>query len=194
MDYALGIEGAPETVPGGSGVLLVHPSTVETDSFDTQFLAGNGDPALIVSTHSAAREVRQKLEHFGVDPERAEILDTISVERGYTRRQREDVTYLTAPDDLDGIVGHVEAFLERHDGPRRLTLDSVTELIYYADGPRVRETVRDLLDLLEAHDAVGLFHVAAGVDDETVEAVRGAFAGVVSVDEDGTVTASFDET
>lgn len=191
MEYALGIEGAPETVPAGSGVLLVHPSTVESDSLDTQFLASNDDPALIVSTHSSAREVRQKLEHYDIDPARTEILDTISVERGYTRRQREDVAYLTAPDDLDGIVEHVSAFLERHDGSRRLTLDSVTELIYYADGPRVGETVTELLDLLDQHGAIGLFHVAEGVGDETVAALRDAVAGVVTLDEDGAVTADF---
>lgn len=191
MEYVLGIEGAPETVPGGSGVLLVHPSTAATDSLDTQFLASNEDQALIVSTHSSAREVRQKLEHYGIDPDRTEILDTISVERGYTRRQREGVTYLTAPDDLTGVVEHVDGFLKRHEGPRRLTLDSVSELIYYADGSRVADAIDELLTLLERHDAVGLFHATRGVDDETIETIREGFAGVVTLAEDGSVAAEF---
>ncbi len=191
MEYALGIEGAPETVPAGSGVLLVHPSTLAADDVDTQFLAGTDEPVLVISTHSAAREVRQKLAHFGIDDDRVHILDAISVERGYTRRQREDVTYLTAPDDLSGMVDGVADFLDRQDGPARVTLDSVTELIYYAEAEPVADAVAEVLDLLEAHEGVGLFHLASGVHDHALGDLREAFAGVIELDEDGAVTASF---
>lgn len=190
MPYALGVDEAPETVPDGSGVLLVHPSTSDADRFETAFLTADEAPALLISTHSAAEEVRQKVEHYGVDPERVEILDTISVERGYTRRQSADVTYLTAPDDLDGLLEHTEDFLERHGAPARVSLDSITELGYYADEDRLQATLSSLLDLLKAHDAVGLFQLAAD-GSETVDPVRDRFAGVLEVDEDGTVTASF---
>lgn len=191
MEYALAIEGAPATVPGGTGILLVHPSTVEADDVDTAFLAGTDDPVLVVSTHSAAREVRQKLEHFGIDGDRVEILDAISVERGYTRRKGDDVTYLTAPDDLEGVVEGVDDFLGRQDGPARVTLDSITELIYYADAARVGGALEDLLGLLDAHDAIGLFHVARGIHDDAVADVRDGFAGVVELTEDGSVDVSF---
>lgn len=187
MAYDLGIDGAPETVPAGSGILVVHPSTVATDDVDTQFLADNDDPVLVVSTHSAAREVGQKLEHYGIDRDRVEILDTISVERGYTRRQRDDVTYLRAPGDLAHGLEHVEAFLAEQDGDARVTVDSVTELIYYADVDQVRETMTDFLDLLDEYEAVGLFHVARDIHEDALGPLREDFRGIVDIDDDGAV-------
>lgn len=183
MAYELGIAGAPESIPAGSGVLVVHPDTVDADDVETSFLTDNDDPVLVVSTHSAAREVRQKLDHYGIDPGRVEILDAISIERGYTRRQRDDVTYLRAPDDLDGIRSHVAEFLERNDGRARITVDSVTELFYYADRVAASEAVADLLGLLEDHDAVGLFHVTATARQEALGDVESAFHGVATLEE-----------
>ena len=192
MEYTLAIENAPEMVPGGSGILLIHPSTVETDRVDTNFLKTDTDHLLVVSTRTTAREVKQKLEHYEVDESRATILDALSAERGYTRRQSEGVRYLPAADDLDGIVEETRRFLEDHDGKRRVTIDSITEMIYYADETRTREAVEDLLELLVEYDAVGLFHLAAGVhDDELVQEFRTLFDGVIELDETGALTASF---
>jgi len=100
MEYTLAIDNTPETVPGGTGILLLHPSTGETDRLDTEFLSTDTDAMLVISTRTTAREVKQKLEYYEVDEETATILDTLSVERGYTRRQSENVRYVSAPDDL----------------------------------------------------------------------------------------------
>jgi len=108
MDYRLAIENAPETISAGSGLLLVHPSIGETDRIDTDFLKLDTDHFLVISTRTTAREVEQKLEHYDVDEDRAVILDTLSVERGYSRRGSEDVHYVSSPDDLDGIVEQTE--------------------------------------------------------------------------------------
>ncbi|MFB6206335.1 MAG: hypothetical protein ABEJ05_07410 [Haloglomus sp.] len=192
MDYELAIEGAPDTIPGGTGVLLVHPSTGETDRIDTDFLKTDTDHLLVVSTRTTAREVQQKLEYYGVDEEKAVILDTLSVERGYSRRSANDVHYVSAPDDLDGIVDVVREFLESHDGKLRVSFDSVTELAYYADEERARGAVEEVLALLAEHDAVGLFHLAEEVHDEdVVEGYRSLFRGVITLEEDGTVTCEF---
>jgi KaiC/GvpD/RAD55 family RecA-like ATPase len=192
MEYDLAIEGSPETVPGGTGVLLIHPSTGETDRIDTEFLKTDTDHRLVVSTRTTAREVQQKLEYYGVDPENTVILDTLSVERGYSRRSSDRVHYVAAPDDLDGIVDQVREFLERHDGKLRVSFDSITEMAYYADEDRARNAVQEILDLLEAHDAVGLFHLAEEVHDpEVVEGYRELFDGVVVLEADDTVTVEF---
>ncbi len=192
MEYSLAIDGAPETVGGGCATLLVHPSTVETDRFDTQFFQTDTDALLIVSTRTTAPEVRQKLEHYGVDDAEVDILDTLSVERGYTRRQSPDVTYLTSPDDLAGIVDHTREFLESTDGKRRVSVDSLTELIYYADHESVQDATSDLVDLLADYDAIGLFHLARGVHDgDVVEEYRSLFDGVVEVDDEGEATGEF---
>jgi KaiC/GvpD/RAD55 family RecA-like ATPase len=170
MDYVLAIDDAPETIPGGTGVLLVHPSTGETDRIDTEFLRSDTDHMLIVSTRTSAREVQQKLEHYAVDESKATILDTLSVERGYTRRQSDHVQYVTAPENID----------------------SVTEMAYYADEERAREAVESLLELLEEYDAVGLFHLADGVhDDDVVSGYRELFDGVIDLEENGTVETEF---
>jgi KaiC/GvpD/RAD55 family RecA-like ATPase len=192
MDYRLAIENTPDTVSDGTGILLLHPSTGETDRIDTDFLSTDTDHMLVVSTRTAAREVEQKLEHYEVDESRATILDALSVERGYTRRQSDNVRYVSAPDDLQGIVDQTRVFLESHEGKRRVSIDSVTEMVYYADVDRTVEAVDALLDLLEKHDVVGLFHLAKGVHDEAViDRFRDRFDGVVDLSEDGTTTSQF---
>jgi len=192
MDYRLAIDDTPDTVSGGTGILLVHPSTGETDRIDTEFLSTDTDHMLVISTRTTAREVRQKLEHYEVDEDRATILDALSVERGYTRRQSENVKYVSAPDDLDGIVEQTREFLETTEGKRRVSLDSVTEMIYYSDIDRTAEAVDSILELLEQHDALGLFHLAKGVHDEAeLDDFRARFDGVVELSEDGSVTTDF---
>ncbi len=192
MEYTLAIDNTPETVEGGTGVLLVHPSTGATDRLDTDFLSTDTDAMLVISTRTTAREVKQKLEYYEVDEERATILDTLSVERGYTRRQSDGVRYVSAPDDLNGIVEETEAFLASHDGKLRVSFDSLTELIYYADEAQALDAVDDILELLDEYDAVGMFHLAQGVhDDDTVTQFRELFDGVVELGEDETVTSDF---
>ena len=192
MDYALAIDGTPETVPGGTGILLLHPSTGETDRIDTEFLATDTDHALVVSTRTTAREVKQKLEHYEVDEETTTILDTLSIERGYTRRSSEDVRYIAAPDDWEGMIEEIEEFLATHDGKRRVSFDSLTELIYYADEEAGFAAAERMLELLDEYDAVGLFHLAEGVhDDPTVDRFVELFDGLVELEADGTVTSDF---
>ncbi|MDQ2050277.1 hypothetical protein RBH26_07240 [Natronolimnohabitans sp. A-GB9] len=192
MEYSLEIDGTPETVPGGTGVLLLHPSTGETDRIDTDFLKADTDNFLVVSTRTTAREVRQKLEHYDVDEDCAEILDTLSIERGYSRRQSDTVHYVAAPDDVDGIVEHIDGFLDSHDGKLRLSFDSVTELAYYAGDEEAIEAVERILELLEEYDAVGLFHVSEEPHSEdVVDRFRELFNGIVDLDEDGSIDTEF---
>ncbi|MFA1609799.1 DUF7090 family protein [Halobellus rubicundus] len=192
MDYTLAIENAPDSIPGGTGVLLLHPSIGATDRIDTDFLKTDTDHFLVVSTRTTAREVEQKLEHYDVDESKAVVLDTLSVERGYSRRGSERVHYVAAPDDLDGIVQKTREFLESHDGKVRVSVDSVTEMAYYADVDGAYEASKQLLELLDEHDAVGLFHLSNEVhDEETIRRFRDLFDGIVELDVDGGVTAEF---
>jgi KaiC/GvpD/RAD55 family RecA-like ATPase len=192
MDYDLAIENAPATISGGTGILLIHPSTGETDRIDTDFLKTDTDRILVISTRTTAREVQQKLEYYDVDETKADILDTLSVERGYSRRSSEHVHYVSAPDDLEGILETTREFLSEHDGKRRISLDSVTELAYYADEQRALETVEELLELLEEYDAVGLFHLSEEVHDEAdVEAFKDLFDGIVYLDAEGRIETDF---
>jgi len=189
MDYALKIDDTETTVPGGTALLLLHPSIGETDRIDTDFLRRDTDSFLVVSTRTTAREVEQKLEHYEVDESDAEILDTISVDRGYSRRGSDHLHYVSAPDDLDGVVSNVDAFLARHDGKRRVSVDSLTEMAYYADVDTVHDATRELLDVLADNDAVGLFHLSKEVHDEaTLDRFRELFDGVIDLTDDGEAT------
>jgi hypothetical protein len=193
-EYELAIENTPETVPAGTALLLLHPSIGETDRIDTQFLKTDTDHMLVLSTRTTAREVDQKLEHYEVDASRATILDTLSVERGYTRRQSDHIRYISRPENFDAVVDETERFLDETDGKRRISLDSITEMIYYADEDRTYDAVERLLELLAEHEAVGLFHFARGVhDDAVVDEFRSLFDGVIDLDKDGSVSASIDE-
>jgi KaiC/GvpD/RAD55 family RecA-like ATPase len=189
MDYELAIPGGPDSIPGGTGLLLLHPSIGETDRVDTDFLRADTDHFLVVSTRTTAREVEQKLEYYDVDESRAVVLDALSVDRGYSRRRSDRVHYVSAPDDLDGIVELTREFLADHDGKRRVSVDSLTEMAYYADVDAVYDATGRLLALLAEYDAVGLFHLSREVHDaETIARFRDRFDGVVELDPDGTVT------
>ena len=193
MEYELSIDDTPATIPGGTGLLLVHPSTGQTDQIDTDFLKTDTDHLLAISTRTTAREVRQKLEYYDVDESRATILDALSVERGYSRRQSDQVRYVSTPEDLDGIVAQTREFLETHEGKLRISVDSITEMSYYAGEQRTLAAVEELLALLDTYDAVGLFHLAQGVhDDASMAEFKALFDGVITLAEDGTVTASID--
>ncbi|GGJ07219.1 hypothetical protein GCM10008995_16340 [Halobellus salinus] len=186
MDYALAIENGPDSIPGGTGVLLLHPSIGETDRIDTDFLKTDTDHFLVISTRTTAREVEQKLEHYDVDESNAEILDALSVERGYSRRSSDRVHYVSTPEDLDGIVEQTREFLESHEGKLRISVDSVTEMAYYAGVDGAHDATGRLLELLEEYDAVGLFHLSNEVhDDETVDRFRDLFNTVLELDGDG---------
>ena len=190
-EYELAVENTPDTISAGTALLLLHPSIGETDRIDTQFLKTNTDQLLVVSTRTTAREVGQKLEHYGVDASQATIIDAVSAERGYTRRQSDDVRYVAQPGNLDDIVSEIEQFLDETTGKRRVSVDSITEMVYYADEEQTHAAVGRILDLLAEHDAVGLFHLARGVHDEdVVEAFRERFDGVIELDADGAVSTS----
>lgn len=189
MEYALAIDDRSMTIPAGTGLLLLHPSTGETDRIDTDFFSTDTDAFLVISTRTTAREVRQKLEYYDVDESKATILDTLSVERGYSRRRADNVHYVSAPDDLEGIIEHTERFLSQGPGKRRLSVDSVTELAYYAeDDDAVFEAMVAIHDLLSEHDAVGLFHIAPEVHDASfVDRFRERFDGTIHLNERGDI-------
>jgi KaiC/GvpD/RAD55 family RecA-like ATPase len=192
MDYRLEVEDTPDTIAGGTGVVLVHPSTGETDRIDTDFLKTDTDSFLVISTRTTAREVEQKLEHYDVDRSRATILDALSVERGYSRRSGEGIHYVSSPDDLEGIVDVTREFLDEHDGKLRVSVDSVTEMAYYADEERTKEAVTEILSLLRNHDAVGLFHLAEEVHtEEVLKGYRELFDGTITLEEDNGVRGDF---
>ncbi len=193
MDYTLAIGETETTVSGGTGVLLLHPSIGETDRIDTDFLRADTDRFLVVSTRTTAREVEQKLDHYDLDPSKAEILDTVSVDRGYTRRASDRYHYVAAPDDLEGILTQTDRFLDSTEGKRRISVDSLTEMAYYADEEQVYEATVSFLSLLADHDAVGLFHLSKEVHDpDVLERFRELFDVVVDLDEDGIVTVDID--
>lgn len=192
MDYSLEIETAPATIPGGSSILLLHPSTGKTDQIDTDFLKTDTDAFLVISTRTTAREVKQKLEYYDVDESKAVIIDTLSIERGYGRRSSENIHYVASPDDIDGIIQQTERFFDSTAGKRRVSVDSVTEIAYYADSAQAKQAVERLLEIIREHDAVGLFHLAPEVhDEETVAALSEVFDGIIELSEDGTVTSNF---
>jgi archaellum biogenesis ATPase FlaH len=193
MDYQLDFDSGPSSIPGGTGILLLHPSIGETDRLDTDFLKNDTDAFLVISTRTTAREVEQKLDHYEVDESRAVILDTLSVERGYSRRGSDDVHYVSSPDDLDGILAQTEAFLESHEGKLRVSVDSLTEMAYYADVESVLTVTERLLELLDEHDAVGLFHLSNEVHDEaTIDRFRALFEGVVTLGVNGDIAVKID--
>lgn len=192
MDYRVGIDGAPESVPGGTAILLLHPSTGGTDALDTGFLDAEGERFLVVSTRTTAREVQQKLDHYDIDPSRADILDTLSVERGYSRRGGPQLHYVSAPDDADGIVTVVDRFLEQEAGKRRVSFDSLSELAYYADEETAAATLERIVDLLSEHEAIGLFHASPEVHEPAIlERFEAACDGVVEVEVSGAITSGF---
>jgi archaellum biogenesis ATPase FlaH len=74
-----------------------------------------------------------------------------------------------------------------------VSVDSLTEMAYYADEERVYEATKQLLDLLAEYDAVGLFHLSKEVhDEETLDRFRELFDGVLDLGVEGDVAVAFD--
>lgn len=192
MDYRLAIENAPETISAGTCLMLLHTSTGATDRLDTDFFRTDTDHLFILSTRTTAREVKQKLNHYDVDESKAVILDTLSIERGYSRRSSSNVRYVPSPEDLDGMIDAIRTFLETHDGKLRISIDSVTEMAYYADEEQTRDAVEQIVDLIVTHNAVGLFHVARAVHSEDVlDTYRELFDGIIDLHPDDSVSCEF---
>ncbi|MFB6109793.1 MAG: hypothetical protein ABEJ60_02815 [Halodesulfurarchaeum sp.] len=191
MDYALDIDGAPAEIPAGTAILLEHPSIGGTDPVDNGFLRPGEEPALVVSTRTTAREVTEKLNHYGVDPDRTEILDTLSIDRGYSRRSRPGVHFVSAPDDIEGILDVVETFLADHDGGR-VSFDSISELAYYAGEEPAAQALESVTELLSEHGAVGLFHVSPEVHEApTRERFANACEALIEIDAEGSMRVEF---
>lgn len=191
MGYTLDVEGTPAEISSGTAILLEHPSIGGTDPVDTGFLKPGSEPALVVSTRTTAREVAEKLAHYGVDQDRTEIIDTLSVDRGYSRRPRPGVHFVSAPDDVDGILEAVEAFLVEHDRAR-VSFDSITELAYYAGEESAAAALEEVTGLLADHEAIGLFHVSPEVHETAIrERFANACGALIEIDEDGSMRADF---
>ena len=70
-----------------------------------------------------------------------------------------------------------------------MSVDSLTEMAYYADVDSVYDATTRLLDVLGEYDAVGLFHLSKEVHDEaTIDRFRELFDGVIDLDGDGDAT------
>lgn len=192
MEYLLDIDGTPDSVPGGTSILLLHPSIGGTDEVDTGFLQADSDRFLVVSTRTTAREIQQKLEHYEVDDSRADILDTLSVDRGYSRRGGDSLHYVSAPDDVPGIIAQVERFLASHDGKRRVSFDSVSELAYYSGEETAADALEQLTERIDRAGAVGLFHVSPEVHEPAIlKRFEAACDAVIEIDETGSLSARF---
>jgi len=65
-------------------------------------------------------------------------------------------------------------------------------MIYYADEDGVYEATKQLLELLADHDAVGIFHLSKEVhSDDTLERFHELFDGVVTLEDDSSVSVDF---
>ena len=135
----------------------------------------------------AATELACSAVKHGLDlPAPFAALDTLSVERGYSRRSAPHIHYASGPEDIAGILDNVGEFLGEDDGPRRLTVDSITELAYYADEERALDAVEKLVGLVREHDAVALFHLSNEVhDDGVVREFTELFDGTIRLDKQG---------
>lgn len=186
MEYRLEVAGTPETVAGGTSILLLRRSIDDTDRIDTQFLVDDMDHYLVISTHTTAQEIDEKLDFFDVKRESATIIDAISIERGYSRRESDRVEYLTGPGDIDGLLGASASFFDSHEGKIRVSVDSISELAFYASEERALEGVEGLCDLIKDHQAIGLFHLTREVHDQAfVDGVKSRFDLVLDFDEIG---------
>ncbi len=110
---------------------------------------------LVISTRTTAREVKRNWSTTrSTRPKRpSSTRCRSSADTPVAVRKRPIVS---APDDLSGIVSEAETVLQEHDGKLRVTFDSLTELIYYADEDGALSAVEDILDLLDEYDAVGM--------------------------------------
>lgn len=144
-----------------------------------------GDAGLVVTTQHSAERLREDVEdRLPEDAEpRLGIVDCVSQERGMGQEEHALTRYVSSPGDFTGIGMASSKLLEQfasQDYRTRVALDSISQLLMYADVKTVFRFLHILTGRISAADGLGFGTMDADAhDDQTVNTIRQLFDGLV---------------
>ncbi|WP_267640075.1 RAD55 family ATPase [Haloarchaeobius amylolyticus] len=142
-----------------------------------------GDGALVVTTQNDAGSVREAVRGPDTDTPTLGIVDCVSKERGVDPPDHDLNRFVSSPGEFTGIgmasSRLLEEFAQRNDRTR-VALDSISQLLMYADVKTVFRFLHILTGRISAAQSIGFATLDESAHDEqTVNTVRQLFDGMV---------------
>jgi len=180
------------TVKPGTNVLVLAPSLSEEKETTCLDLQAAGPPerlnVLRISYSGAPEElVTQWRDQHGELPARMGLV-TVGDQPGHHRNGADlpDPIFVTTanPNDITGLGMRLNNYLNDHDDDSQLVacLDSMTEMLQFADLQPVFKFLHMFAGQLRDADAVAHFHLDPGAhDDQTVSRLKPLFDDAVDL-------------
>ena len=203
--YDLGPELQNATVEPGTNILVSGPPL---SGIRRLALAGvahganNGEGSVIITTRDSSERVLADFRSLLEDPDSADVgvVDCVTQHQGRSASDTDTVKYASSPVDMTGIGIKFSEFVEdfyitRGLERNRVAVDSLSTLLTYSDPQTVFQFMHVLTSRIEDAEAIG-FHVLESTAHEPSEmnTLKQLFDGLVSVDEDESVTLQLPET
>ena len=176
-----------EVRPGTNLLVMGPPMTGKYDLLCEVLADGHrqGDAGLVVTTQHSADRLREDVgERLPDDAEpQLGIVDCVSQERGMGQEEHALTQYVSSPGDFTGIGMASSKLLEQFANQgyqTRVALDSISQLLMYADVKTVFRFLHILTGRISAADGLGFGTMDADAhDDQTVNTIRQLFDGLV---------------
>lgn len=176
-----------EVRPGTNLLVMGPPMTGKYDLLCEVLADGHqqGDAGLVVTTQHSADRLREDVGNRLPDDTQPQlgVVDCVSQERGMGQEDHPLTRYVSSPGDFTGIGMASSKLLEQFANQgyqTRVALDSISQLLMYADVKTVFRFLHILTGRISAADALGFGTMDADAHDEqTVNTIRQLFDGLV---------------
>lgn len=197
--YELGPAFDNKSVDPGTNILISGPPLSGKRRLAMEALAhggNNGDGAVIVTTRDSSDRVLADFRSLLDSPDDAHIgvVDCVTQHQGRSATDTEHVKHASSPVDMTGIGIKFSEFVEnfyteRNVKKNRVAIDSLSTLLMYSDLQTVFRFMHVLTSRIEDADAIGIHVIESTAHDaETMNTLKQLFDGMVTVDEDESVS------
>ena len=197
--YELGPSFENSTVEPGTNILIAGPPLSGKRRLAMEALAhgaNNGEGAVIVTTRDSSDRVLADFRSLLDSPDDAHlgIVDCVTQHQGRSANDTETVKHASSPVDMTGIGIKFSEFVEefyteRNVRQNRVAIDSLSTLLMYSDLQTVFRFMHVLTSRIEDAEAIGVHVIESTAHDaETMNTLKQLFDGMVTVDEDESVS------
>lgn len=192
--YELGAQLPDVSVEAGTNLLVTGPPLVGKRRLALETLAcgaTENEGAVIVTVRERGQRLLDDYRDVAGKPgfDRVGVVDAVTSHVGQPVPDDDRIVPVEAPDETTTIGSEFSELVEEFyadGGPERsrVLFDSLTTLLQYSNVQTVYRFLHEFTSRVENTDAVGLYTLEATAHDrETRETIRGAFDGVIEVDE-----------
>ena len=197
--YKLGPEFDDKSIDPGTNILVSGPPLSGKRRLAFEALAhgaNDGEGAVIVTTRDSSDRVLTDFQALldAPDDSHVGIVDCVTQYQGRSTKDTDIVKYASSPTDMTGIGIKFSEFVEEFYTERgvtqnRVAIDSLSTLLMYSDLQTVFRFMHVLTSRIEDAEAIGVHVIESSAHDaETMNTLKQLFDGMVTVDEDETVT------